>query len=745
MKTRWLTGVAIAVLVTAAPALAADLPLKAPPPTVVAWDWSGFYVGGHAGYGWGQDPLTEINDNLFNIPGLGVSGFKANGFLGGLHAGANWQSGKIVVGLEADLSSTNIKGSSANTASLTLPGMLHTGTAAFSGAFDLLGTDRVRLGYLVTPNVLVYGTGGLAWTRFVENSAETFNAINTAGTGSILDSIAITVPNWRFGWVAGVGAEARVPDTHWIARLEYLHYAFGAADSFASTLGGFSSETFGDLTVNVVRAGFSYKFDPDGLAAGPTSASPGVPPYTKTAARVTAPWTWSGFYVGAHAGYGRASDPFSGNFILNVPISGFDSRGFVGGFQAGANWQSGALVGGLEIDLSGTRVKGSTSNAFAFPPVSEQGTQIDTFDRFGSARARLGYLASPSVLLYGTGGPAWTRFVAEQDAFVTQTPPFSNFAISSVSPTWQFGWVAGAGVEARLGDTNWLARLEYLHYDFGPGSFLEDSIVGAPGTFSTSGHRTADVVRTGLGYKFDWVGYSSGGPSVMPVKATAASAWSWSGFYLGGHAGYGWGRDPFDDLINGASATVAPVFLTGIKSQGFVEGFQAGANWQAGKVVGGLEIDLSSAPIKGSSSVAAGVNLVGTPFTAMLTDKFDWLGSARARLGYLVSPHVMLYGTGGLGWTQVDQTATVLLPTETSITTAPSWRVGWVAGAGAEARLCNTNWLVRLEYPHYDFGNSGSAFDDSTTNGVVTLLSNSSTSQHLTTDVVRTGISYKLN
>jgi outer membrane immunogenic protein len=246
-------------------------------------------------------------------------------------------------------------------------------------------------------------------------------------------------------------------------------------------------------------------------------------------------------------------------------------------------------------------------------------------------------------------------------------------------------------------------------------------------------------VRTGLGYKFDWPGYSSGGPSVMPVKAAAATAWSWSGFYLGGHAGYGWGRDPFDDLINGA-----PVFLTGIKSQGFVGGFQAGANWQTGKVVGGLEIDLSSAPVKGSSSAAA-INLNGTPFTEMQTDKFDWLGSARARLGYLVSPNVMLYGTGGLGWTQVDQTTTTLLPTETRIATTPSWRVGWVAGAGAEARLCNTNWLVRLEYLHYDFGNSNSAFDDSTTNGVVTLVSNSSTSQHLTTDVVRTGISYKLN
>jgi hypothetical protein len=49
MKGRWFAGVAIAALMAANPTRAADLPLKAPPPAVAAWDWSGFYVGGHAG------------------------------------------------------------------------------------------------------------------------------------------------------------------------------------------------------------------------------------------------------------------------------------------------------------------------------------------------------------------------------------------------------------------------------------------------------------------------------------------------------------------------------------------------------------------------------------------------------------------------------------------------------------------------------------------------------------------------
>ena len=73
----------------------------------------------------------------------------------------------------------------------------------------------------------------------------------------------------------------------------------------------------------------------------------------------------------------------------------------------------------------------------------------------------------------------------------------------------------------------------------------------------------------------------------------------------------------------------------------------------------------------------------------------------------------------------------------------PSWRFGWVAGAGGEARLWNTNWLARLEYLHYDFGDSGNLSAGST--GSVFFLTNSTTSRHLTADVVRAGIDYKFN
>jgi opacity protein-like surface antigen len=81
----------------------------------------------------------------------------------------------------------------------------------------------------------------------------------------------------------------------------------------------------------------------------------------------------------------------------------------------------------------------------------------------------------------------------------------------------------------------------------------------------------------------------------------------------------------------------------------------------------------------------------------------------------------------------------------TTITSTPSWRFGWVAGAGGQTRLWNTNWLARVEYLHYDFGNSGSASHGFVTNGLLDSIDISRSSGNLTTDVVRIGLDYKLN
>jgi opacity protein-like surface antigen len=709
----------VSLTVASSAASAADITLLPRPPAAI-WSWSGLYIGGHVGYGWGRDPFTDV---IFSGKAP-LTDIKSKGPVWGFQAGANWQAGAWVGGLEIDLSGTNIKGSTSVSSTLTDGDVTASTTTTQTDKFDLLGSARARLGYLVWPDVLLYGTGGIAWTRFVQTTDQSAVVLTPGGT--ITATLSDSDPSWRFGAVVGAGVEARLWDSNWLARLEYLHYDFGDSGSSSSTGGG--SFTSGHLTVDVVRTGLSYKFGQAMAAfAGPAKAA--MPVKAPRAAAVV--WNWSGFYLGGHVGYGWGRDPLSRSFGGGIILTDIDSNGFVGGFQAGGNWQSGAWVGGLELDLSGTDIKGSRSGS----AVTRTVTRTDKFDLLGSARARLGYLMWPNVLLYGTGGLAWTRFVRTTEDIEVGADP--NAFLSS-DPSWRFGWVAGLGVETRLWDSNWLARVEYLHYDFldSGSSFSSGSVP------STSGHLTADVVRAGLSYKFDWWGAAAAPAKIaMPVKARPAvqAAWDWTGYYLGGHVGYGWGRDPRSDAIFGNKVIEIGALPAGIDSRGFVAGFQAGANWQIGAWVSGLEIDLSGTGIKGSTTT---VSPDGSE-SLTITDKFDLLGSARVRLGYLAWPNVLLYGTGGLAWTRLVREDVTASGTGSSGGTGPIWEFGWVAGVGGEARLWDSNWLLRAEYLHYDFGDSGSFFETFSLGGLSGTIT--STTGRLTTDVVRTGLSYKFD
>ena len=270
------------------------------------------------------------------------------------------------------------------------------------------------------------------------------------------------------------------------------------------------------------------------------------------------------------------------------------------------------------------------------------------------------------------------------------------------------------------------------------------------------------------------------------VRAPVYAPNGWSGFYIGAHAGYGWGHDPFNDTFFGVvgpgvgtpptSVGFPGATLPGINSRGFVGGAQFGYNQQWGAWVGGLEIDISGANIKGSTAATAtgqppGVIITSFPAgtttvlfdnitnSAAQSENFKLLGSARARIGWLVSPGLLLYGTGGLGWTRVDQsisetiihtTPASIVPASTSIITASAsgsnWEFGWVAGGGGEIKITD-NWLFRVEYLHYDFGNGPSAFGASTTTpaplGPATVTTTSLQGGHLTVDVVRAGLSLR--
>jgi opacity protein-like surface antigen len=259
-----------------------------------------------------------------------------------------------------------------------------------------------------------------------------------------------------------------------------------------------------------------------GLSAGfiaSASAADLEPVYTKTPPPPVP--DWAGFYVGVHGGYGWGQTSFNptfqsntaqlanGVFIFAPP--GVDPKGGVFGGQAGYNWQWGPVVGGLEIDFSGADINQTSPFSGPTAPVSFAAfsfTQQVKIEDLASARARLGYLIVPNLLVYGTAGAAWAHSEYDVTQVRNSTSPASltGSVISSSSFDDEFGWVAGAGLEWKLWD-HWLLRGEYLHYDFGR---TTDAAVpsftfqnGSPpvGIF-VNPRNTIDVARAGLSYKF---------------------------------------------------------------------------------------------------------------------------------------------------------------------------------------------------------------------------------------------------
>lgn len=250
-------------------------------------------------------------------------------------------------------------------------------------------------------------------------------------------------------------------------------------------------------TVASVALATSSAFAADMPAKAPLSPAP-------------PPWNWSGFYIGAHGGYGWKRNDFAEviSVIPLVTLGGIDSNGWVLGGQAGYNWQYGRWVAGLEVDGSATRIRGDSTPVVRNFAGGITITDIESDDvkYLGTARARLGGVpfANWDVLLYGTAGLAWER-VNRIDSTLLVVPGTTQFA-TTTSPRDHFGWVAGAGAEFRLGATNWIGRIEYLHYDFGTveSTTAVSTTPATPGgTFADSaGRQTIDVVRGGLSYKF---------------------------------------------------------------------------------------------------------------------------------------------------------------------------------------------------------------------------------------------------
>jgi outer membrane immunogenic protein len=239
----------------------------------------------------------------------------------------------------------------------------------------------------------------------------------------------------------------------------------------------------------------------------------------------------------------------------------------------------------------------------------------------------------------------------------------------------------------------------------------------------------------------------------MPVKAPVYKEyWSWSGFYLGVNIGYSWGRSRTDVAVT-APGLAGFASANSFNLNGVVGGGQAGINWQNGKWVLGIEVDIQGTGERGGFAFACpagacnnstAVIAAATILSGSFDQKLAWFSTLRGRLGVTASESLLLYVTGGAAFGSIDTSGTLSAPSAAGPLASVAFsnsttKTGWAAGIGAEARLSG-NWTGKLEYIHLDLGS---------VSGTVTFPTNPPPgttfiySSRITDDILRVGLNYK--
>jgi outer membrane immunogenic protein len=246
-----------------------------------------------------------------------------------------------------------------------------------------------------------------------------------------------------------------------------------------------------------------------------------------TKAPLASPYNWAGWYWGLNAGYGWADPTVTETdnppLLVNIPAAqrkfSFSHAGALAGVQAGYNWQYGRnWLAGLETDFDWANVRGNTSSAFlfggAFPGAFTASSRTDWL---GTLRARLGYLPTDRLLVYGTGGLAYgdvkrsgsilNNFGAPLILSAGAAPVCANNSVcyQGSDSKISVGWTLGGGIEF-AGWNNVTFKIEYLYVNLGNGTLNlvpTSAITGTPGsaTFKFSDN-VYNIVRVGFNVKY---------------------------------------------------------------------------------------------------------------------------------------------------------------------------------------------------------------------------------------------------
>lgn len=697
-------------------------------------DWSGLYLGLHAGGAWGLDQWTSGTGFLATaatggaFPGTGTP----MGLLGGGQVGFNVQTGPWVAGIEASASATNLNGYAP-----CISGVWGRPTGFACGStLDSLGSISGRLGQS-WGDLLLYGKAGAAWASGSSSLFQTTDLTHYNSSGT------------RWGWMIGSGVEYALTQ-NFSAFLEYSYYDFGTQELAYSGAGRSATAQFRQR-LDAVRMGLNYRFA-SGADAPVAAKAPELPS------------GWTGEVGGRHFAstgrmqkdlmsslwterlnsrlvYGNTTGQSLETFFRFENSNGLFLKGFAGlGTLSGGDLHDedypaqvaysntitdlgdGQLAYGA-LDLGYELVRQGRSSLGAFVGYRAWYQAVNGFGCRQLAQdvtcsmaswAQVPALASSLSLsetetwqgvALGLNGRLQLsdRLRLEVDAaylpYATRAGMDNHWFRSDINPQMENGRGWGTQIEAVLSyavtdrlDVGLGGRYWYFTTDIASTPF--------PGTASRS-PLTFYSERYGAflqaSYRFGDIPPLADATG-LPAKAQPAPA-DWTGLYVGGALGAGKAHttyvSPFAPPVTGDAADLG----------GLTTAVQIGGDYQMGAIVLGAEASAGWAHVAGTDTCFSTAP-AGAASGFNCGSRVNTLGTVTGRLGYAFD-RALVYARGGFAWDRQTDTFNTFAY-NARVLNHDSTNTGWTVGAGIEYALL-PELSVGLEYKHFDFGAS-SAF-----------------------------------
>jgi len=691
--------------------------------------WNGIYLGVHTGGGWGTSDWTSATGFLANITNFRFPGSDTvDGMIAGAQIGFNRQIGSLVVGGEIDASWSNFDGF-AKCATSTVPPPVEFLNFTCRSRIEAMGSFAGRLGW-AHDDFLVYGKAGAAWAK--ESYVVAREGFPSTSSGDSL----------RWGYLVGAGLEYGLTPA-WSGKVEYNYVDFGTRSAALGDQFGNTSTVGIGLHAHLLKMGLNYRIGAD--PASPRGSSGFRLP------RSTSDWMAE---IGTRYWFSNGSmqkDLYDPDLTsqLNSRLIYSHMNGHAAETFARFDHRSGLFIKG-NFGL-GSLVNGRLNDE-DFPPANDP--YSNTLHQVRDSSLRYGSLDIGTALLKGEagnlGGYVGYRYFYQRargfgcaqigaDANTCGTPSNPDAVGLTETERWR-GAALGINAQFALSD-RWKLELDatYLPYvdhatvdnhwfrpDINPapapghgwGTQLEAILsyavterlrlgIGGRYWFFTADQATTRFPGVAspspLKYTSERYGgflqasYQFGGSGIPAAAETAAPVppAHWTGVYVGGHLGAGFGRSDWSDPF--------PPAPTGdrVKVGGALGGLQAGVNYQIGTLVVGAEIAGSLGRLQGSETCFGGfapASLAGlncqnaTQSLAMLT----------GRLGYAAGRNLFYLKAGGAlareSYALNSNVAPDGLISSRTVTTP-----GWIAGAGIEHAL-TSRWSVNAEYKYLDLG-----------------------------------------